>query len=299
MKSKLFTGALLAACFFTLVWCGALHAYEKTLVLTKADLENAGASSLVLLFNIDAAKVTMLTSADKDVIVKAVVEYSDPRLEPTLEQSSLSGGVYTANFESGSIEWPPYPKPPQLVHTWTITLGSYDTDTNLEIDLDAVFSNIDLGSLPLTGLNLDLDATYASIDFSTPTTREASAVSVDSDASYLSMTNIGNTDFSRFLLELDASITVLDFQGTYSMGEHEITATADAAALYAFLPMEDGEHVRVLSDLAAVMITGEGWEKVVRTPQYKEYITEDYESQAVHLNLGIDADASAISLNRD
>ena len=298
MKGKLFTGALLAASFFTFTLCGALHAYETTLVLTKADLENAGASSLVLLFNIDAAKVTMLPSADTEVIVKAVVEYSDPRLEPTLEQGSL-GGVYTANFESGSIEWPPYPKPPLLVHTWTITLGSYDTDTNLAIDLDAVFSNIDLGSLPLTGLSLNVDATSASIDFSTPTTREASAVSVDSDASYLSMTNIGNTDFSRFLLELDASITVLDFQGTYSMGEHEITATADAAALYAFLPMEDGEHVRVLSDLAAVMITGEGWEKVVRTPQYKEYITEDYESQAVHLNLGIDADASAISLNRD
>ena len=298
MKIKHFTGAFLAACFFTIAWCGVLHAYEKTLTLTKADLESSGASSLVLLFNIDAAKVTMLPSADTEVIVKAVVEYSDPRLEPTLEQGSL-GGVYTANFESGSIEWPPYPKPPLLVHTWTITLGSYDTDTNLAIDLDAVFSNIDLGSLPLTGLSLNVDATSASIDFSTPTTREASAVSVACDASYLSMTNIGNTDFSLFHLETDASITVLDFQGAYSAGEHKITATADAAALYAFLPMDTGEHVRVLSDLAVVMITGEGWEKVVRTPHYKEYITEDYESQAVQLNLEIEADVSSIFLNRE
>jgi len=298
MKSKLFTGALLAACFFTLAWCGVLPAYEKTLTLTKADLESSGASSLVLLFNIDAAKVTMLPSADTEVIVKAVVEYSDPRLEPTLTKSSLSG-AYTANFESGSIQWPPYPKPPLLVHTWTITLGSYDTDTNLAIGLDAVFSNIDLGSLPLTGVSLNVDATSASIDFSTPTTREASAVSVACDASYLSMTNIGNTDFSRFHLETDASITMLDFQGAYSTGEHEITGTADAAALYAFLPMEAGEHVRVLSDLAAVMITGEGWEKVVRTPQYKEYITEDYETQAVQLNLEIEADVSTIFLTRD
>jgi len=298
MKIKHFTGAFLAACFFTIAWCGVLHAYEKTLTLTKADLESSGASSLVLLFNIDAAKVTMLPSADTEVIVKAVVEYSDPRLEPTLEQGSL-GGVYTANFESGSIEWPPYPKPPLLVHTWTITLGSYDTDTNLAIDFDAVFSNIDLGSLPLTGLSLDLDATSAIIDLSTPTTREASAVSIDCDASYLLMTNIGNTDFSRFHLGADASVTMLDFQGAYSAGEHKITATADAAALYAFLPMDTGEHVRVLSDLAVVMITGEGWEKVVRTPHYKEYITEDYESQAVQLNLEIEADVSTIFLNRE
>jgi hypothetical protein len=298
MKSKHFTGALLAASFFTLAWYGALHAYEKTLTLTKADLESSGASRLALLFNIDEAKVTMLPSADKEVIVKAVVEYSDPRLEPTLDQSSLSG-VYTANFESGSIEWPPYPKPPLLVHTWTITLGSYDTDTNLEIDLDAVFSNIDLGSLPLTGLSLNVDATSASIDFSTPIGRKASAVSVDCDASYLSMTNIGNTDFSLFHLETDASITMLDFQGAYSAGEHEIAGTADAAALYAFLPMDTGEHVRVLSDLSVVMITGEGWEKVVRMPQYKEYITEDYETQAVQLNLEIEADVSTIFLSRD
>ena len=298
MKIKHFTGALLAASFFALAWCGVSYAYEKTLTLTKADLESSGASRLALLFNIGGAKVTMLPSSDTEVIVKAVVEYSDPRLEPTLDQSSLSG-VYTANFESGSIEWPPYPKPPLLVHTWTITLGSYDTDTNLAIDLDAAFSNIDLGSLPLTGVSLNVDATSASIDFSAPTTREASAVSVACDASYLSMTNIGNTDFSRFHLETDASITVLDFQGAYSAGEHKITATADAAALYAFLPMDTGEHVRVLSDLAVVMITGEGWEKVVRMPQYKEYITEDYETQAVQLNLEIEADVSTIFLNRE
>jgi len=72
-----------------------------------------------------------------------------------------------------------------------------------------------------------------------------------------------------------------------------------AIDLQATVPAGAGEQVKVYSMVAPLIVTGEGWESVVHRPTYKEYITEDYDTQGVQLNFNITAIASNVLIDRN
>lgn len=267
--------------------------YEKTLLLTKDELVGSGATQLDLSFNIGGAKVYLAQSVAEDVIVEALVRYSDERLEPNLT-TILFYDRYIVDFKSGVIK----KYKPGTVHEWYIIIGSYEVDTKLAINLGGVLADLDLGTMPLATLVLNLGGDSVNINFSSPTSRSVKNLNVNCGGAYLSMTNIGNTDFDRFTLDSGGSALRLDFHGVYSNGEHEIDMNLGAVALETNVPMYAGEHLQVFKAVSGVIVVGEGWEKVVNKPFYKEYITSDYDVKDIRLDLRVFTASSGIFIER-
>jgi len=267
---------------------------EKTLVLTKDDLTNAGATNLILFFEIGGATVNIVQGTDENIICQAVVRYSVDSLEPTLTKKTTDG-TYTATFESGKIVGQ---QPPDITHEWEITIGKYDTDTDLFFALGGVMADIDLGGMPLRNLAFELGGVSMSVDFSSPTSRTVENVIGAGGGVYLAMMNIGNTNFQKFGLTGGGCAFDLDFHGAYQTGKHYVGIVLAAYDLNATVPAGAGEQVKVYSMVAPLIVTGEGWEKVVYRPTYKQYITEDYDTQSVQLNFNITAIASNVVIDR-
>ena len=268
---------------------------EKTLVLTTDDLTNAGATNLILFFEIGGATVNIVQGTDENIICQAVVRYSQDTLEPILTKKTTDG-TYSATFESGKII---SPQQPDITHEWEITIGKYDTDTDLFFALGGVVADVDLGGMPLTNLALDLGGVSMSIDFSSPTSRTVENVIGGGGGVYLAMMNIGNTNFQKFGLTGGGCAFDLDFHGAFQTGKHYVGIVLAAYDLNAAVPDGAGEQVKVYSMVAPLMVIGEGWETVVHRPTYKEYITEDYDTQGIQLNFNITAIASNVVIDRN
>jgi hypothetical protein len=223
---------------------------EKTLVLTKDDLINAGAMNLILVFEIGGATVNIVQSTDENIICQAVVRYSVDTLEPILIKKTTDG-TYTATFESGRII---SPQPPDITHEWEITIGKYDTDTDLFFALGGVVADIDLGGMPLTNLAFDLGGVSMSIDFSSPTSRTVENVIGAGGGVYLAMMNIGNTNFQKFGLTGGGCAFDLDFHGAYQTGIHYVGIVLSAFDFNATVPAGAGEQVKVYSMVAPLII---------------------------------------------
>jgi hypothetical protein len=293
-------GLFLAGLFFALSIAGS-SAYadelmQKTLVVTKADLVNAGATNFRLLFEIGGATVNLVKGTDENIVVQAVVSYSENSLEPSLSLITNTNGQYTANFMSGYIVGSQHFP---VTHEWNITIGNYNTDTDFNFALGGVIADVDLGGMPLRNLALELGGVGMSVDFSTPTTRSVENIIVGSGGAYLAMLNLGNSDFGKFAISGGGCAFDLDFQGAYSAGNHDVAMALAADSLMATVPVDAGEQVKAFTMMAPLVLSGEGWEKVIRRPVYKEYITDDYTTQAVTLDLGINATAASVIIDRN
>ncbi|MCX5886115.1 MAG: hypothetical protein NT096_09440 [Proteobacteria bacterium] len=293
-------GLFLAVLFFTLSIAGS-SAYadelmQKTLVVTKQDLANAGATSFRLLFEIGGATVNLVKGTDENIVVQAVVSYSENSLEPSLSLITNSNGQYTANFMSGYLIWPQHFP---VTHEWNITISNYTTDTDLNFALGGVMADVDLGGMPLRNLALELGGVGMSVDFSTPTTRSVENIVVGTGGAYLAMLNIGNTNVGKLSLSGGGSAFDLDFHGAYSAGNHDVFMMLAADNLNATVPLSAGEQVKAFTAITPVVVTGEGWETIARNLLYKNYITDDYESQSATIDLAIEAAASNIIIDRN
>jgi len=297
-KAHVFSIAIFVFCFSV----SGLSAYaadeliEKTLVVTKEDLTNAGATSFRLLFEIGGATVNLVKGTDENIVVQAVVTYSEGSLEPNLSLINNSNGQYTANFMSGYLIWPQHFP---ITHEWNITVGNYAIDTDLNFAMGGVIADVDLGGMPLRNLAMELGGAGMSVDFSIPTTRIVENILVGSGGVYLAMLNIGNANFEKFALSGGGCAFDLDFHGTYSAGNHDIVMMLAGDSLLAELPLNTGEQVKAYTMMAPLVIRGEGWDKVIYRPVYKEYITEDYDTQAATLDLSISATASSLIIDRN
>jgi hypothetical protein len=265
-------------------------AAETTLILNPS----SQAVQLDLVFNIGAATMKVVQSTDTDYIVKAVVTYSDDRLEPSLIQT-ISEGTLAATFNSGVILGP---SPPGTVHDWQITVGAYATPTNLNVNLGGVVGNLDFGAMPLKNLNAELGGCLLNIDFSTPTQLPVDRILINSGGVSMALLNIGNTDFNRLNLNTGGSVTQVDFAGTYSAGRHICETVIAGGYLSLSVPQSAGELLQATTAAAPLQVSGEGWIQEIRLPFFKKYVTDDYDTQSVLIDLYVQAAGSVIYVNR-
>ncbi len=282
-------------CLLTLVTNTHAEVYETTLTLTAQEITNSGATSLDLGFNIGAGQVHITQTGDTGYVVQAVVSYSDESLEPTLTKT-VSETIYQADFKSGDILGPFLPG---TLHEWEIMIGSYTTPTRLTINLGAVLAEMDLGGMPVTTLLVNLGADNIDIDFSTPSYLSMSNVTVNCGGANLTMDNIGNTDFGRFIINGGGFGAILDFNGQYSEGVHQVLANLAGSAASITMPLDAGESINAQTIASVLKVTGDGVIRVVKTPFYKRYVTDDYEAQGVKLNYGVVAVGSTVFMDRN
>ena len=259
---------------------------EKTLILDT----DSQAVQLNLVFNIGGATLNVAQSTDTTYIVKAVVAYSDDRLEPSLIQTDNA-----TTFNSGVIVGS---YPPGTVHDWQITVGAYATPTNLIINLGGVSGDMDFGGMPLKNFDAQLGGCSLTIDFSTPTQSAVDRILINAGGVGMSVMNIGNTDFNNLVLDTGGGLTRLDFSGTYSEGNHICKSVIAGSKLSISVPQSAGESLQATTVAAPLLVTGEGWIQEIKNPVLKKYVTDDYETQSILIDIFISAAGSAIDINR-
>lgn len=280
---KIFSPITVILFICTLFPASILFAATKTLEVTKADLANATAFSLS--FAIGGAQIQIAKSDDEDIIVQAVVTYSSSGQEPTLTTGE-SGGVFSANFNSGADT---IPSPFSGFEEWTITIGTYNVDTDLALLCGGVSATIDLGGLPLRSCILTLGGVSMDVDFSTPTTRQVESITITGGGIIFSMSNIGNTDFKKLSLLAGGGIVDFDFQGAYTSEQHNATIVAAGHLLGISLPSDAGERVGILSIGLPLTVLGSGWDIDFSLFFYQRYTTSDYTTQTVKIDIDVTA----------
>jgi hypothetical protein len=259
---------------------------EKTLILDT----DSQMAQLNLVFNIGGATLKMVQSTDTSFIVKAVVTYSDDRLEPSLIQTDNA-----ASFNSGVILGS---YPPGTVHDWQITVGAYATPTNLDVNLGGVSGDMDFGGMPLKNIDAQLGGCSLTIDFSTPTQSAVDWIQINAGGVGMSLLNIGNTDFNNLVLDAGGGLARLDFSGTYSEGKHICKSVIAGSKLNISVPQSAGESLQATTVAAPLLVSGEGWIQEIKNPVLKKYVTDDYETQSILIDIYISAAGSAIDVNR-
>jgi hypothetical protein len=264
----------------------------KTLEVTKEDLVNA--TSFSLAFTLAGAQVEIVKSDDEDIIVQAVVTYNSTEPEPTLTPDTTNG-IFTADFSSGVDI---IPAPITGFEEWTITIGTYNVDTDLAFSCGGVSATVDLGGLPLRSCILSLGGVSMNVDFSTPTTRQVESISITGGGIVFTMSHIGNTDFENLSFIGGGGIVDLDFQGAYTSEQHNATFIAAGHLLGISVPSDAGERAQVLSIGMPVSIQGSGWEADFPLFFYQRYTTSDYTTRNVKIDIDVTAVGSLGSIVR-
>lgn len=293
-KKFAFGQLLIIPCMLLVAFEARAAVYETTLTLTPAEIAEAEATNLRLNLNIGAAQVTITHTGDPDYVLKAVVSYSDQDLEPTLT-STVSTTTYTATFQSGLIIGTILPG---TLHSWDISIGDYDTDTLLTLNFGGVKGEADLGGAPLTGLIMDFGGDNMNVDFSQPTTRTLESMTLNCGGSYVSMTNIGNTDYTLFSMNSGGCSTSFDFNGAYSAGHHQAYMILAGSTAYCTMPLSAAEKINAYTVAAAFKLTGAGMERTVWRPSVKKVISSDYDVEDVKLDYNVTATGSILVVER-
>ncbi len=294
MKTKIGYCIFLFIGFVLLLWNGQAFGDQKILEVTQSDLAIAGSDTLMLTFNIGVAKVTISPTQEAGVAIRATVDFSNPVLAPSLYKST-SGTISFAVFDSGVILGP---IPEGTVHEWQINIGNYDTDTKIEINFGGVKGDMDFGFAPLTKMVLNLGGDSVNLDFSNPTSRTVEEIILNGGGASVNMMNIGNTNFQNFLLNGGGLHGILAFHGALQAGKHNILVHLGGVSLQCYVPTNAGESVKALTSVATVNVAGDGWFTSKKRPFIKEYITTDYDTQTVQLDMSITAAASSVNIDR-
>jgi len=290
------TLSLIVTAFSLVSLTSASAAFTGSAILeiTQNELLSAGATRFSLSFVIGGAQITITRTDDTQTIVRAVITYDDNDPAPTLT-TTTDLDKFTANFRSGyeiEDQWP------SSLQEWEITIGNYDTDTDVSMAYGGVMADADLGGLPLRNVTFALGGVNMDVDFSTPTTRQVEKIKLDCGGVLLSMANIGNTDFEKFEINGGGNIVDLNFQGAYVSGQHNVNIVVAGSEQEITFPSDAGERVEVVAIAAPVIVKGNGWEKERRLI-FKTFTTDDYDIQNIIMDTDITAVGSLVIIDRE
>ena len=271
----------------------------STFMLTKDDVNSANADVLKLIFKIGGARVNITQVNDNDIIVKAVVTFDSDNTGPSF-RTSESGSTFTTEFVSGndldrfdSFDFS------DSIEKWEITIGNYDTNTNLTMNAGGATGNIDFGGMPIKDCILNLGGASLGIDFSSPTAKQIDDFVINGGGVNISISNIGNTDFKRFNLLGGGNSVDLDFSGSYESERHNVTVTSAGGLMKIVVPSDSGEKLNIFSIATLVTVNGVGWERSFNSFISKNFITDDYNEQETKIDMNITGVGSIISVDRE
>jgi len=130
-------------------------------------------------------------------------------------------------------------------------------DMNLEIG--AGDSNLDLTGLQLTSLDLDVGAGTLDVRFGEPNEAKMSDLTLDAGASKLEITGIGNAGPERVKIQGGVGDMTLDFTGNWPRSA-DVQITAGVGAVTLRLPDDVG--VRVETEGGLMNVDASGWQRL-------------------------------------
>jgi hypothetical protein len=165
--------------------------------------DTANSVDLSLAFGAGTLKIHPGSSS---ALVSGTATYNIADFKPVVTVTGSSVHIEQGNWHLTGI-----PDLSNIKNTWDLSLGKQPFD--LRIDAGAYQAEYQFGGLALTNLTVKDGASDAKMNFASPNLTELSLLSYETGASNVSLTGLGNANFSGLLFHSGAGNFTLDFTG--------------------------------------------------------------------------------------
>jgi hypothetical protein len=141
-------------------------------------------------------------------LVSGIATYNVSDFKPTVTIDAS-----TVRIEQGNWRLTGIPEISKIKNQWDLALGN--TPIALTIDAGAYHAEYELGGLTLTNLTVSDGAADIRLNFASPNLTEMSLLSYKTGASNVSLTGLGNANFSSLEFDSGAGNYTLDFSGQF------------------------------------------------------------------------------------
>jgi hypothetical protein len=117
----------------------------------------------------------------------------------------------TVRIEQGNWQLKGIPNFSNIKNEWDLSLGT--KPINLSVEAGAYHAEYQFGGLALTNLTVKDGAAESTLDFSSPNTADMALLRYETGASNVSLTGLGNANFSNLEFDCGAGNYTLDFTG--------------------------------------------------------------------------------------
>lgn len=248
MKSKIFSLSLililgLSACgvSFNIPTPGTTHSDQINIPAPEA-----GTQPAQLKLSFGAGELNLKPGAEGLVYGTATYNIADfkPEITTTGDQVEITQGNYKFNV---------VPNLTNVINTWDLMLGKMPMD--LEIAAGAYHANYDLGGLALTNLTVQDGASDVKMNFSAPNLAEMNVFKYETGASQVTLTGLGNANFTLMEFKSGAGNYSLDFSGSL---QHNASVTVNSGLGNLTLVIPEGVPVQLTVNGALANVTVSG-----------------------------------------
>jgi hypothetical protein len=149
---------------------------------------------------------TLKVHAGTNALVSGTATYNFPDFKPVVTSNAGSVTIEQGNWNLNGI-----PNLSKIKNDWDLALGQ--VPFNLSINGGAYEATYDFGGLALTNLTVKDGAAKSKLDFASPNATQMSLLRYETGASNVSLTGLGNANFSIMEFSSGAGNYTLDFSG--------------------------------------------------------------------------------------
>lgn len=184
-----------------------------------------------------AGKMRLSPGADEQ-LVEGTATYNLTDLKPIVEQTDGEILIRQGDNDFGNV-----PTLNNIKNEWDLKLGEAPMD--LSINAGAYQGTMELGGLALTNLTVRDGAAQVTLNFESPNTVEMSVLRYETGASEVTLTGLGNANFSSLIFDGGAGHYELDFSGEL---QRDATVSIDGGLSDITLRVPEGVHATVAFD---------------------------------------------------
>lgn len=212
-----------------------------------------GSTPVDVSLNFGAGQLNLDPGAEQDLI-QGTATYNVPDFKPLLV--TTTSGI---ELSSGKLEINAIPRlANDIENKWDLQLGS--TPMNLKINAGAYQGHYELGGLALTGLDISDGAAEVEVNFAEANLVEMDTLRYGTGASQVSLTGLGNANFSELIFRGGAGNYTLDF-GETLLRDGRVDVEIGISSLRIVAPESANVQVIVSGGLSNVSASG-AWSKV-------------------------------------
>lgn len=225
-----------------------------------------------------------LVQTDAPLLYDARIRYDESRATPSSEYDPASrqveiGVQYDDDAQGGR----------QAPGEMRLAL-SPDAPVDLELELGAVESEIDLGGLAIRELSLDASASEASVTFEEPNRTAMRMLDLHARAASVTATRLANANAAEMRFGAGVGNVELDFGGRWTT---DVEASVDVALGRVHIRVPEAVGVRVEISRVLASFEHPGFEK-----QGDAWVSANWEEAEHHLTLHLDTAFGTVEIER-
>jgi hypothetical protein len=206
------------------------------------------AVNLSLAFGVGTLKVH--PGASK--LVSGTAQYNVPDFKPAVTVNGASVRIEQGNWHMTGI-----PDLTNIKNEWNLSLGSQPL--NLNIEAGGYQAEFELGGLALTNLTVKDGASDVKMNFASPNLAAMSLLSYETGASKVSLTSLGNANFTDLTFKSGAGNYTLDFTGALKR-DGSVNIETGISNMTLVIPAGLPVQLTVIGGLSNITY-GSGWTK--------------------------------------